>query len=126
MPNLADGESTQMQGSGSTPYTLKNVGGVYSGSCPARPNQSVPIERPACKHLRRLRGDAAEQARIGSALAAAPIKAAAKDSAPALLLAESWDNVCELRGWWMSEKLDGVRAYWDGKRLLSRLGNAFY
>jgi ATP-dependent DNA ligase len=26
-------------------------------------------------------------------------------------------------GWWMSEKLDGVRAYWDGKQLLSRLGN---
>ena len=26
----------------------------------------------------------------------------------------------------MSEKLDGVRAYWDGKRFLSRLGNEFH
>jgi DNA ligase-1 len=26
----------------------------------------------------------------------------------------------------MSEKLDGVRAYWDGKNFISRLGNAFY
>lgn len=25
----------------------------------------------------------------------------------------------------MSEKLDGVRAYWDGKRLISRSGKAF-
>jgi hypothetical protein len=28
-------------------------------------------------------------------------------------------------GYWMSEKLDGVRAYWDGKRLISRQGNVF-
>jgi DNA ligase-1 len=26
----------------------------------------------------------------------------------------------------MSEKLDGVRAYWDGKRFISRLGNEFH
>ena len=26
----------------------------------------------------------------------------------------------------MSEKLDGVRAYWDGKSLVSRLGNPFH
>ena len=26
----------------------------------------------------------------------------------------------------MSEKLDGVRAYWDGSRLISRLGNTFH
>lgn len=23
-------------------------------------------------------------------------------------------------GWWISEKLDGVRAFWDGQRLYSR------
>lgn len=28
-------------------------------------------------------------------------------------------------GWAMSEKLDGVRAYWDGKKLISRQGYAF-
>ena len=28
-------------------------------------------------------------------------------------------------GWWMSEKYDGVRAIWDGKRLFSRNGNTF-
>lgn len=26
-------------------------------------------------------------------------------------------------GWWMSEKLDGCRAYWDGERLWTRGGN---
>src|SRR5438128_11681661 len=120
MPDLQDGESVEMQGSGSKPYVLKNVGGVYSCSCPAWRNQSVGIERRTCKHLRKLRGDAAEESRIGSAMPAAPVKpASAKDTTPALLLAESWDNERDLAGWWMSEKLDGVRAFWDGKQFLS-------
>ena len=29
-------------------------------------------------------------------------------------------------GWYMSEKLDGVRCLWDGKTLYSRNGNKFY
>jgi len=33
-----------------------------------------------------------------------------------LLLAESWDGEQDVAGWWMSKKLDGVRAYWTGKR----------
>src|SRR6516225_3811552 len=118
MPDLQDGETTEMQGSGAKPYVLKNVGGLYSCSCPAWRNQSIAIEKRTCKHLRKLRGDAAEEARIGSAVAA-PVKATKgdKDTTPALLLlAESWDNELDLRGWWMSEKLDGVRAFWDGKR----------
>jgi DNA ligase-1 len=45
---------------------------------------------------------------------------------PPLLLAERWDNAQDLAGWWMSEKLDGVRAYWDGRALTSRLGNRFH
>jgi len=46
-----------------------------------------------------------------------------------------WDGYQDVTGWqvvsimtvifdrWMSEKMDGVRAYWDGAKLLSRLGN---
>jgi hypothetical protein len=74
----------------------------------------VAIERRTCKHLRKLRGDAAEEARVGNTLAvAAPAKASKDDSnVPPLLLAESWDHVLDPTGWLMSEKLDGVRAYW--------------
>jgi DNA ligase-1 len=43
-----------------------------------------------------------------------------------VLLAERWDSAADLSGWWMSEKLDGVRAYWDGKQFLSRNGNVYY
>jgi DNA ligase-1 len=129
MPDLQDGETAQMQGSGSKPYVLKNTGGVYSCTCPAWRNQSVGIERRTCKHLRKLRGDAAEEARIGGALPAKPVKAKAdgeEAAGPPLLLAERWSNETDLIGWWMSEKLDGVRAYWDGKQFLSRQGNLFH
>ena len=41
---------------------------------------------------------------------------------PALLLLKEYEDQ-NVDGWVMSEKLDGVRAYWDGTRLLSRGGN---
>src|SRR6184192_3992829 len=110
MPDLADGESIEMKGSGAKPYELKNVGGVYSCTCPAWRNQSVGIERRTCKHLRKLRGDAAEEARIGSALPTKPAVKEGEATAPPLLLAESWDVVLDPTGWLLSEKLDGVRA----------------
>jgi DNA ligase 1 len=129
MPDLADGESVEMQGSGSKPYILKHVGGVYSCTCPAWRNQSVGIERRTCKHLRKLRGDAAEETRLaayGSALPEKPVKASAEGkNVPPLLLAETWANT-DPTGWWLSEKLDGVRAYWDGAKFWSRLGNVYH
>ncbi len=129
MQDLQDGETFEMKGSGAKPYVLKNTGGVYSCTCPAWRNQSTAIERRTCKHLRRLRGDAAEEARLGGALPQRAVKSSADgdDAAgPPLLLAESWDNAADLSGWWMSEKLDGVRAYWDGQQFLSRQGNLFH
>jgi DNA ligase-1 len=126
MPDLRDGETSEMQGSGSKPYILKNVGGVYSCSCPAWRNQSIAIEQRTCKHLRKLRGDAAEEVRIGGALPAAPKPKGGDAQAPPLLLAESWDCATDPTGWFLSEKLDGVRAYWDGKQFWSRLGNLFH
>src|SRR5262245_16330911 len=128
MPDLADGESLFMQGSGAKPYELKNTGGVYSCSCPAWRNQSLAIEKRTCKHLKKLRGETAEIARVGSAMPSptAKDKTAADAKAAPVLLAESWDGQLDPAGWWISEKLDGVRAYWDGDKLLSRLGNVFH
>ncbi len=127
MSDLQDGETVEMPGSGSKPYVLKNVGGVYSCSCPAWRNQSQAIEKRTCKHLRKLRGDAAEEARTGGAVPvrARPASESGGTQAPPLLLAESWDSSADPTGWWLSEKLDGVRAYWDGRQFLSRQGNLF-
>jgi DNA ligase-1 len=48
----------------------------------------------------------------------------AKDK-PQLMLLKTYQPGLDVSGWVMSEKLDGVRAYWDGKRLISRQGNVF-
>lgn len=45
--------------------------------------------------------------------------------APDLLLLAKYRQSMDVTGWYMSEKLDGVRAYWDGRQLLSRQGNLF-
>lgn len=135
MPDLADGETAEVQGSAKDPYLLKNSGGVYSCTCPAWRNQSIAIEKRTCKHLRKFRGEAAEIERLGNVLPGKPIKVKAAGGAegdepeaegPPLLLAHTWTNDVDLTGWWMSEKLDGVRAFWDGKQFISRLGNVFH
>ncbi|MFT6916909.1 MAG: DNA ligase-1 [Motiliproteus sp.] len=41
---------------------------------------------------------------------------------PALMLANNYRDDIDLRDYWISEKLDGVRAYWDGQQLRSRQG----
>jgi DNA ligase 1 len=124
MPDLRDGETCEMQGSGTKPYVLKNTGGVYSCSCPAWRNQSIPIETRTCKHLRKLRGDAAEEARVKTVLQ--PVRQPKEGvTAPALLLAHVWDGVLDPTGWWMSEKLDGVRALWKDGKFITRQGNVY-
>ncbi|KAK3816022.1 MAG: hypothetical protein J3Q66DRAFT_341397 [Benniella sp.] len=45
-----------------------------------------------------------------------------------VMLAHSWteDSGIDPAGYWMAEKLDGVRAYFDGKHFYSRAGNRFF
>lgn len=46
---------------------------------------------------------------------------------PPVLLAHAYeDSDVDPTGWHVSEKLDGVRAYWDGENFISRQGNAFH
>ncbi len=42
---------------------------------------------------------------------------------PALMLAKVFQPDLQITDYWISEKLDGVRARWDGKQLISRGGN---
>ncbi|HET6878888.1 MAG TPA: DNA ligase [Pirellulales bacterium] len=128
MPDLIDGETAEVKGSARLPYVLKNTGGVYSCTCPAWRNQSIAIERRTCKHLRAFRGEQAEKDRVGGELPARSPKQKSDDAStvPGLLLAHTWENDLDLTDWWMSEKLDGVRAYWDGKQFVSRQGNVYH
>lgn len=57
----------------------------------------------------------------GQPIADAPAPAKAN---PALLLANIWTPAIDPTGWWMSEKYDGLRGFWDGQKLWTRNGNA--
>lgn len=43
-----------------------------------------------------------------------------------LMLPQVYSDKDDISGWLMSEKLDGVRGYWDGVQLLSKNGHRFY
>jgi DNA ligase-1 len=139
MPELIEGQPVFMKGSGAKPYELKNVGGVYSCSCPAWRNVGGPAAARTCKHLKKHCGEAAELTRVAAAGAVAPQMTEdgtrklrpdekVKLNGPKLLLAQKLEDMgddFDPKGWWASEKLDGVRGYWDGTKFLSRAGNVF-
>ena len=65
-------------------------------------------------------------ATFGAAFALSrPVDASARDGAkppPPLMLAEVYRRGMPLDDYWVSEKYDGVRGYWDGKQLWTRGG----
>ncbi|MFM9923671.1 DNA ligase [Variovorax sp. H27-G14] len=46
----------------------------------------------------------------------------AREPAPSLMLADVYRQGMSLNDYWVSEKYDGVRGYWDGKQLWTRGG----
>ena len=59
--------------------------------------------------------------RAEDGVAETPVKAKGE---PGLLLANVWSPAVDPTGWWVSEKYDGLRGYWDGRKLWSRKGQA--
>ncbi|MBT2324257.1 DNA ligase [Variovorax paradoxus] len=60
------------------------------------------------------------------ALALGPSLAFAKPAAPALMLADVYRRGMPLEDYWVSEKYDGVRGYWDGRQLWTRGGERVF
>ena len=147
---LERGEQTEVQGSGSKPYIVKrHLDGVLSCSCPAWRNKGGPAGARSCKHTALIaaegapRQQARQQARaprqqapmlLSDAIRPQPASQQrttmprARSGDPlggGVLLAEKWKPDVDPTGCHMSEKLDGVRAYWNGEGLYSRNGNRF-
>lgn len=51
------------------------------------------------------------------------VSVGSRSEKPELLLANSYSPTIELSDYWVSEKLDGFRGYYDGHRLISRSGH---
>ncbi|WP_116807433.1 DNA ligase [Steroidobacter cummioxidans] len=65
-----------------------------------------------------------ESALVVGALSAPAMAPAAP---PPLLLANDYDAAeVDVLRYWVSEKYDGMRAYWDGKNLVTRAGNTIH
>lgn len=52
--------------------------------------------------------------------------ASTQKSLPELALAKKWDENMNVKGYYMSEKMDGMRCLWDGKNLYSRNHNLIH
>lgn len=113
-------------------YRLKRLGSDFTCTCIGWKIQKNATNKRTCKHLREYLGDTFEKARIGQLPVEKrkPVEPSQRFQhiTISLLLAHKYEakNCSNPVGWWISEKLDGVRAFWNGKCFYSRLGNPFY
>lgn len=54
-----------------------------------------------------------------------PLSHSNENLSPPIQLATLYHEDINVQAYWVSEKLDGVRAYWNGKQLISKQGNIF-
>ena len=141
---LIEGSPVQVPGKR---YIMRNVGGVYDCSCVAWKMQSKQIDIRTCKHLCEYLGVESERTRVGNdnmptkykrtgppvLATAAVVSISPVTPAPATpikksypcLLADKYEDG-DPTGYWMSEKLDGVRAIWDGTDFRTRNNNILH
>lgn len=120
---MKEGDIHKIQGN-SGEYEIRLSGGNYYCTCPAWRNQNLPVDKRTCKHMRQYLGDEFETWRTQMKL---PKVILPKQNEPEILLANKYDeSKHDPTDWWMSEKFDGVRAFWDGTNFISRLGNVYY
>ncbi|TNY21110.1 DNA ligase/mRNA capping enzyme [Rhodotorula diobovata] len=130
VPSGSRGMSTSAAGASSEPPKR-----TYAE--PGAKKRSVKVRGPPAKQAQGkgkgkavIEEDEADENDENEAAEAPPKKKAkARLGGIELLLAKKFDLETKKQdptGWWISEKLDGVRAYWDGDSTLwSRVGNPF-
>lgn len=102
----------------------KEIAGRFGGATPLAPS-ALPVRPP-------------RPARVATP-APAPVRPSAPAPAPVstvvgrtgafpgeVMLAKPFKEAEDYTGWWMSEKLDGMRAYWTGSGLFSRNGKPIH
>ena len=124
--------SMTVQGSGTNRYTITHkqnaVGHYFFCNCPSWRFMGGPPEKRQCKHVMRLLGnpppETVSRKKKRDAEDEQPTHKRAKSAAVAdvVTLAKEWTSE-DPTDYWMSEKLDGMRAYWDGTALYTRTGN---
>lgn len=124
--------SLTVKGSGSNSYVITHTesknGRYYHCTCPSWKFISQPIEQRVCKHITAmLSGGGAVTTPIKAPTAYKPItpKRVNPHGDFEAALAEKWADE-NPKGYYMSEKLDGMRCIWDGTILKTRNGNPIH
>ena len=130
--DLEAGKKIFVQGSGKLPYALRKFNGGYSCSCPGFTMhiKTKGIQATTCKHLKMIRGEEAEALRCAefSGRLVVTMSNASKSGsgnggiARNISLAHAWKPSIDPTNFMMSEKLDGMRAYWSEGKLWTRSG----
>jgi DNA ligase-1 len=116
-----------VQGSSGSAYTVKDHGSHWSCSCPSWRFMGGDPKARMCKHILGLCGASQH---VATAITSRKRKqpAPATPSAPtkatvAVALAQEWTDATDPTGYLVSEKLDGMRCYFDGHQMYTRNGN---
>jgi DNA ligase-1 len=131
-----------MQGSGKNPYIIthkEGPNGPYAHcTCPAWKFIKDAIENRKCKHIMMLLQDSTSCGTCATPNAPSKRDNATTDaqthasnkrkidaSSMNVALAEKWTSE-DPAGYYLSEKLDGMRCLWDGSKLYTRNGNPIH
>jgi len=112
-PRTASGKAQKARDLGIPVLSIPQMNARLAGQASAPQSQTPRAQTPRAQTPRAQTPRAQRTPRSGDPLEGG------------VLLAETWTPATDPTGYWMSEKLDGVRAYWDGEGLYSRNGNRF-
>jgi hypothetical protein len=126
---MKEGDAVTIQGTSGSSYEIRLRGGIHYCTCPGWKMSPGAVDQKVCKHMREYLGEAFIAWRNGTQPPPSKSQRASSSSSgakevPKLLLAHPLGDT-DVSGWWCSEKLDGVRAYWNGTSFISRLGNRY-
>ena len=137
---LALNETAIVQGSGNKQYEVTRTGkDSYSCTCLSWKFLAAPVKERRCKHVMSLLNDvtkpsASKKRERPETAASVNAKKTKKPTRPVpanatatieCALAEKWTTE-DPTGFYVSEKLDGMRAIWDGSVLRTRNGNEIF
>lgn len=127
------GDTVSIQGSGANPYIITYKEGpngpYYHCTCPAWKFIKSPIEERRCKHIMTISQGSSSSSAPKQTKPIETVQQSRKrkkhEEYIQAALADKWTSE-DPTGYYMSEKLDGMRCLWDGHALRTRNGNLIH
>lgn len=112
------GESVEIPSSSTDQvYKVIKTEEGYTCTCKGWQFNRSPKRDKTCRHVKQVRCGVKTQRKKAKIQKNGPEK---------LILAENYTTDMNVISWYMSEKIDGIRAYWDGQQFWSRTGKEIH